>query len=221
MSAAETIHSSNPFTPKVLLRMGIGAIAGAAVGYLGVELLMHLHISPRQVGWSDAIALWISIVFIALGLVVGLVSTNRSRLAKELEPEATVPASAGEVHITRLQAAVLAIAGVLMGTPVFAQPYIAQHPGGNYVVFVSILVVFALQTWLNIRIWVASDEFLRKTILQVTALTFTIGQGLFFLAAAAEHLHLIAPISSWNVYSLLMLLYLLVTFYIGLRNQAR
>jgi hypothetical protein len=221
MSAAETLHSSKPFTLKTLARMGIGAIAGAAVGYLGISLLMHLHISPKQIGWSDAIALWISIVFIAMGLVAGLVSTNRIRLAKELEPEATVPASADEVRITRLQAAVLAIAGLLMGTPVFAQPYIAQHPGGNYVVFAFILVVFALQTWLNIRIWLASDEFLRKTILQVTALTFSVGQGLFFLAAASEHLRLIPPVSSWSIYSLLMLLYLLVSFYIGLRDQTR
>ncbi len=219
MSAAHTASSSNPLTPNVLVRMAIGAIVGGIVGFGFVELLIHMRVTPRQLGWSDAIALWISVVLIALGLVASLVSLNRSRLAKELEPGATLPASEEEVLNTRLQAAVLALAGIMMGTPLFAQGILAIHPRTAPIIFAGICILFALQTWLNLRLWRSSDEFARAMILTICALTFAIGQGIFFLVAAAERLGLIHSVSSWNIYSLLMALYLVVSFYLSLRKS--
>jgi len=204
---------------KLALLAAIGAIVGGALGYAGPSLLRQLHVSPRSLGWMDLLALWIGTVFLGYALLFGALSTNRRQLARILEGEqATVPATQQEVSTTRFQTVVLLLAGLLLMLPIFVQNLIVERPALGMEFFAAIVILFAVQTWGNLRIWSTSDEFARRIILEVCALSFALCQGLLFLWASAEHLHLVRAISAWNTFSLLMLVYLLSTSWITIRN---
>jgi len=208
------------FSNKTIIALtATGALVGAAFGYGAMRLLDHLHVSPKELGWTDFLALWLGLVFIAYALLFGFLSTSPKHLAQLLEGEqATVPASHQEVNTARLQSVVLLLAGFLLMLPIFVQ-HLLSRPAIGAQIFALIAVLFAVQTWANIRLWLDSDEFGRRIILEVCALTFAIGQGFFFLWAAAEHLHLVHSISAWNIYSLLMMLYLLSSSWAGVRHS--
>lgn len=44
--------------------------------------------------------------------------------------------------------------------------------------------------------------------MEAAAATFFLGQGLLFLWAAAERLGVVAPLTAWDIYAVLMTLYL-------------
>jgi hypothetical protein len=146
---------------------------------------------------------------------------NRRQLGKMLEGHVEesdeigerIPATDSEVRTALLQAAVLFLAGVLLLVPIAAQ----GHPTVAGWVFAGVLLLFLLQTAMNIQVWRSSDEVMRRVILSTCALTFSITQGLLFLWAAAERLHLVAVQSSWNIYSLLMACYIVVNGAIATR----
>ena len=220
----ENVRTSTPANPKLLLRMLIGALLGAGVGYSTVSAAVTLHISPNAFSWFDWIALWLGIVFIASGIVAFFISTNRRRLARTLEgDEAALPATTGEVRSFQLQAATLALAGIMILIPPFATGSLAAHrlssPAVSVSIFAVVAILFLLQTAVNIRLWRDSDEFARGLMLSICALTFVVGQGLLFLYAAAERLHLVHQISSWDVITLLLSLYWVVAASISLRYQ--
>jgi hypothetical protein len=87
-------------------------------------------------------------------------------------------------------------------------------------VYAVILALFALQTVANVQLWRTCDEFLRKQMLTVCAITFAVGQGALFLWAAAEQLHLARAISSWDILTLMLTLYICTGAILGLRNRA-
>jgi hypothetical protein len=213
----------NPNTRNLLLML-IGAVLGGAVGYGAIGIALKLRVSPDSFTWFDCIALWLGIVFISSGIAAFFVSTSRKRLACTLEgEEAELPATNEEVFTFRLQAVVLALAGVMMLIPTFVAGSVGSRPGSNSAIplmaFAAVVVLFATQTAANFRIWRTSDEFARGLLLQVAALTFALGQGALFLYAAAERLHLAPAISSWDVITLLLSLYLAVNAGISLRHR--
>lgn len=220
----ENVHTSSNSSVKGLLRALAGGLLGATVGYGAVAMAMKLRISPKSLSWSDCIALWLGVVFIAFGIFVFYLSSSRQRLARTLEGEdARLPATNDEVLTFRLQAVALALAGVMMLVPTFAAGSIAAHPD-RYptlpsIAFVVVAVLFLTQAAANIRIWRISDEFARGLLLRIAALTFAIGQGLLFLYAAAERLHLAPAVSSWDVITLLLTLYLAVGAGVSMRYQ--
>jgi hypothetical protein len=126
-----------------------------------------------------------------------------------------MPATDAEVRTALLQAAVLFLAGLLMLAPVAAQGY----PDAAGWVFAAIFVLFLVQTGLNVQVWRGSDEVVRGMILATCAITFAISQGLLFLWAAAERLHLVAVRSNWDVYSLLMACYIVVSTGVSMRYR--
>lgn len=201
---------SRKFPPRTLILLAAcGGVVGALIGASMAKLLRHMHISPRDIGWTDAIALWIAAVFVASSLLFAYLSTNRRQLAQMFEGQhAVVPATSTEVQSALLQMVVLALAGLLLAAPIVVHKVVLESRNVGTAVFCALLALFALQTWANVALWRRSDEFVRQMMMETAGWSFGIGQGLLFLWAAAEHLQLVRPVSAWNLYSLLMLLYL-------------
>jgi multidrug transporter EmrE-like cation transporter len=223
MSTAQTLSSTNrPFTRRAALQMLIGAAVGFCVAFGFIGLLEHLHLSPKSLSVSDLFALWVGITFVAISLVSFYLSVNRKQLAKQLEGDfATLPATHQEVIAARLQGFVLLLAGGLMIAPSLLEHFIAGKPAVAQLSYAVIVILFAVQTVANLRIWRISDEFMRQTIAGICALTFAIGQGMLFLWAAAEHLHLVHTGSSWSIFTIEMLLYVMVSSYVTVRSRVR
>jgi len=228
MSAQPVVASSSSNFKTILLVIGSYAIGGS-VGYLCVKLLItQFHLSAKSITSADAVALWLGIAFLGAAAMLAFVSTNRAMLARSMEGEGVeVPATDEEVRISRLQAAVLALAGVMLLTPIFALHRVSLHPGFAVKVYFVIVVLFVLQTVLNVRLWRASDEYGRRTMLIVAASTFGIGQALLFLWGVAGRLGLTAGISGWDAIILLMSCYMAVglgSWFVarwGLRSKIR
>jgi len=220
----DTVRTTANSNPKLLLRFLTGGTLGAAVGYAAIELALKLQVSPKSFSLFDCVALWLGVVYIAFAIVVFFISANRRRLARTIEgDEATLPATTGEVRSFRIQAVTLGLAGIMILVPPFASGSLAAHrmdnPTASLIVFGVIVLLFAAQTAANIHLWRISDEFTRGIMLTVAAVTFAIGQGLLFLYAAAERMHLVHEVSSWDVITLVLTLYLFVTTTISLRHQ--
>ncbi len=214
------------FTAKTFLRMLIGAILGAIVGYSAIAFAAKLGVSIKSLSWTDLLACWMGICFLSMGLVFGYLATNRKKLAASLEPACpeltgdtgeAMLATNQEVRTAQLQAWVLALAGILLLAPVLALGPMRSHPGIAMGVYAGIVLLFLVQTALNIHLWRTSDEFVQRAILIVCAATFAISQGLLFVYAAAERLHLVPNASSWDIFSLLMTCYILVNTYVSIR----
>jgi hypothetical protein len=222
MSAISHIENPKPFTAKAGVRMLLGGLLGALVGYSAMRLAFKLHVQVKSLTWSDFLAIWLGISFVGIAIITAALAANRKRLAQALEPgEASLPATNQEVRTFRLQAAILGLAGILLLTPIFALGPMRDHPNAAPGVFLGIVVLFALQTAANVIVWKTSDEFIRDNMMKVASITFAIGQGALFLWAAAEHLHLVPAVTAWEIVTLLMTLYLASGVMLSLQQRHR
>jgi multidrug transporter EmrE-like cation transporter len=93
-----------------------------------------------------------------------------------------------------------------------------SNPAIALPLYLAILVLFAIQTAINVKLYRSSDEFLRNTMLVTCSVTFAICQGMLFLWAAAERMTLVPSLSSWSAMSILMTVYISVSFFTSLRQ---
>ncbi len=220
MTAMETAVETKRTWNKMLLPMLMGAVLGMVVGGGFIKLISLLHYSPKTLGRSNALTLYLGVVYVASAIAMWLVSLNRKRLAKTLEGnDDALPATNEEIDNFRTNAAVVALAGLLLTTPFFASPWLGAKPWMPGLVYGCIVAGFAVQTALNLAIWRRSDEYVRRMILTGTAVTFWIGQGTLFLWAAAERLHLVRAIPAWDLLIVLMALYLLINMALSMRHS--
>lgn len=220
MMAMEGVEAKKTMTGPVLIRMFVGALVGAGIGYGFMTLAEHMHVSTKSMTWADWGALWLGITFFGIGLAIYVISFNRREVARNLEGmQAKLPATDEEIKFYRLQAVTLFLAGVMLLLPVLALGSLESEAGAPALIFGAIAVLFLVQTAANVQLWRTSDEFLRRQMLLAGGITFAIGQGLLFLWAAAEHLHLTRAISSWDTIVLLMTLYMLTGAYLGIRSR--
>jgi large-conductance mechanosensitive channel len=231
MQAANHLTSSRAeISRKSLIGIGLGGLAGAAVGYGLMTWTMKI-VPPRSLTWSDFVALTVGFALVPIGIFMACLSVNRKQLAKALEgpihPHAETsdnsvqPATNAEVKQAVAQAVVLILAGVLLLVPVLAQGQIKANALLAGYFYAGIFVLFVVQSIMNIQLWRTGDEFFRRTLLIISAVTFAIGQSILFLYAAAERMHLLPAINSWDVITLLLSLYLLVNFFVGLRQRSQ
>jgi len=200
--------------------MAIGGIFGAGLALGFILLATKMHVTMKGFSWADALGSWLGVSFFGIGIILFAISFNRRELADNLEfGERKLPATDEEVRSTRLQAATMALAGAMLLLLTVSTGLVGQSKMSSGLVFGAIAVLFGLQTWANVVLWRNSDEFLKGQILLSGALTFAIGQGALFLWAAAEHLRLARPASSWDVIVLLLTLYLLLGSWFGLRAR--
>jgi len=220
MTANESLTQPSSQTTKQAWRALVGGIFGAVVGFSLVKMLVILHVPFKTLSWSDLLATVVALAFFAMGAVMLVLSTSRKRVAESLgDCEGDFPATNDEVRSFRLQGVTMGLAGVMLILPILSLGRLQQIPGGSATIFAGIVVLFLIQTFANIRVWQTSDEFYRALMLQMCTITFAVSQAALFLWAAAEYLHLVRALSSWQIINLLMALYLLVSAVLGIRYR--
>ena len=217
----ESTGNKTKWFQKITGLLVAGLVVGGAVGYGVGKFIKHSH-PEAQANGADITALALTAFYIVTSVVLLWIASDRMRLARVLEGKAAdTPASDNEVRTFLYQAVVMTLAGVLLGLPVVGVRIAAAHPGGGKIYYLGILLLFAAQTVYNVRIWRISDEFARKTMAATAGLSFAIGQAGLFLWAAAEHLSLVKPVSSWELTINMMLLYLIVGSCVSVRTMRR
>ncbi len=220
MSTSDAVMEKQKLTRKMLVRMAIGALVGAAVGYSFIKALLHLQVSIKQLTWSDGLAFWLGITYFCVGLAFFAMTYNRKELARNLEGDkAKLPATDEEVRTFRLQSLTLTLAGALILLPLLAMGTLGNTQQRAATVYAVVVGLWLVQTWINVKVWHHADEFYRLMLLKAAAISFAIGQGGLFLWAAAEHLHVVHALSSWDTIMLLMTVYLLTSSTLGIRNR--
>jgi hypothetical protein len=129
-----------------------------------------------------------------------------------VDPGEPRPATPAQMRFYRTQAYVLILAGLLLALPVLAGLLPASASTGVRVgAMAALVVLFALQTWWNIRIWRRADEFMRALIADVSIICFWVLQSAVLFWAAGEKLGLLPPASLWDALVVMMAVYLLVS----------
>ncbi len=198
-----------------------GLATGTGLGFAIGKLIKHAH-PAAQANSADVTALSLAAFYIGSAVLFLWIASSRMRLARILEgPAAETPASDDEVRSFVYQAIVMALAGVLLAIPIFGASLFAASLRHRKLCFVGIALLFAAQTLYNVRLWRVSDEFIRGAMAATAAWTFAVGQGGLFLWAAAEHMRLVKPVSSWDLLLNMMLLYMIVGALVSVRTARR
>jgi len=202
-------------------RLIAGLVAGAGLGFVVGKALKHGHPGVQADG-ADIAAIGLAAFYIGATALLLWIANDRMRLARVLEGKgADIPASDDEVRSFIYQALVMGLAGILLALPVFGARFLADNLLHRQISFGGIVLLFAVQTYFNVRLWRVSDEFVRSTMAKTAALTFAIGQGGLFLRAAAERMSLLKPASSWDLLVIMMQLYIFVGLFVSVRTLDR
>ena len=95
---------------------------------------------------------------------------------------------------------------------------IPAAPGETVMVAVAVLI--ALQSVLNLRLWLGSDEFDRQMIANTSAVSFWAMQVPIFLWGAGERMGVLPALGTWDVAVAIMVIYLMASSYITMRHGA-
>ena len=215
-----TANSSSPGLNRARLAQGVaGLIVGGGLGYLLGRLIKQGHIDVSDLTWSDNVAVLIAVMLFVAGAILVLASFSKRLAARVIDPASERPARPAQIIFYRQQAIVLALSGVMMAAPVLArllfQP-LSDHLAGA--VMAAIVGLFLLQTLLNLAVWNRADEMIRQTVAEAGAVCFWLLQGALFLWAAAEKLELVPALSAWDMMTILMGAYLVISSVISVRR---
>jgi len=199
-----------------LLGLLVGAVAGWTIGKLskaaGVE----------NVPWADVAALGIAISLLTGGLLTAALSADRRGLAILANPRApdfSRAVSPPQALFFRLQAAILALAGILLAAPVVVEVmFKGRVTQIGPLAMAGVVAGFALQTVLNLALWRRCDEVYRQTIAETGAACFWLLQGVFFLWASGEKLKVVPAVTSWDAVTAMMAIYLLLSLIVASRR---
>ncbi len=197
----------------------LGLVFGGALGFAVGKLMKSGVIDVSSMSWSDEAAAVIAVALMALGLIIGIVSLNRRAAGRMMDPEGERPATAGQASFYRQQGLVLFLAGAMMAAPVVAVVLFDPLPFPiASAVMLAIVAAFLAQTAYNLLVWRRADELMRQTISQTGAVCFWVLQGLLFLWAAAEKLNIAPALSAWDMMTLMMGFYLIVSSAMSMRR---
>ncbi len=192
----------------------IGAVMGV-VGYLFGKWLAEAYpdLGPLTLPrWADLLAFFLAFILVFASVWTAAISLNARALGKVLKLEG--PAGPTETRDSRIQAAVLGLSGVIMALP----PILMAIGADPLFAIGLLLVLLALHTALNIRVYRSADEFLRRTVMEAGVVTFWAGQGVLFLWAAAERLSLAPALTAWDIYVVMMGAYLVGSMIVTVRR---
>lgn len=191
--------------------------AGAASAALIIVPLSKWLTTQPTFDPADVGALVVAALLMMAGVTSLLTTLDRRALARALDPEAGDRAalSPRELGLMRLQAFVIILAGMMLAAP----PILADGAWPMESAFAGLAVVFVIQTIANILVWRASDSFNRRLSMEAGALSFWGLQGALFLWAAAERMGLAPPVTAWSAVVVLMTVYLLASFWTGMRRM--
>jgi hypothetical protein len=204
---------------KVILA-AVGAVIGAGLGFLVGRVLKAAQVDATQLGWSDAAAGLIAACLLAMGMLILAMSFNRRAAGRMVDPHSPKPATSAQASFYRQQGLVSALAGLMMAAPVAVTVLNKGAPPVPIAIIAMLGVVaaFLVQTMVNLTLWRRSDELFRRVISETGASCFWIFQGLLFLWAVAEKLDLAPTLSSWDIMTLLMGLYLVASTVTSMRR---
>lgn len=214
------ITSSSPRLNRARLAQGAaGLVVGGGLGYLVGRVVKHGHIDVSGLTWSDTVAVLIAVMLFAAGAVLVLATFSKRLAARVMDPASDRPARPAQITFYRQQALVLALSGMMMAAPVVArvlsQPLSTDLAGA---VMAAIVGLFLLQTLLNLSVWTRADEMIRQMVAEAGAVCFWVLQGALFLWAAAEKLELVPALSAWDLMTILMGFYLVISSVISVRR---
>ena len=207
-----------PEWARSLSKVFLAGFAFGVVGY-GVGYVLAKFVFPDagplpdlNLRWSDAVAAVAAISLVIGAAAVLMVSLDPARLGRMYKLEG--PASAEETAQARLQSVVMGLSGVILLLPV-----IFELAGLASVFALTIVVLLlALHTALNLKVYREIDELWRRAVMEAGTLTFFVGQVALFLWAAAERLGVVPPITAWDIYAVLMALYLCISVIVSTRR---
>lgn len=197
------------------IRIGVGFVAGCAIGAGGAHLILRYG---ELLSLADIIGLFVALILAGSGLftlVIGANAATYRRLGSGVEP-GQAP-DAGLLRFARQTGVVSLLAGCLFAAPPIATT-LAIGPDARLVIYIGIVALIAVESWVNFRIWHDGDELVRAVVIQSAAVCFWVLQGLFFLWAAAERMALVEPVGSWTLLVVLMSTYLVVATTVSIRS---
>ena len=215
-----TTTSSSPRLNCARLAQGAaGLIVGGGLGFLVGRVLKRTDLDLSHLTWSDHVAVLIAAMLFVAGSVLVAATFSKRLAARVMDPASDRPARPAQITFYRQQAIVLALSGVMMAAPVVArvadQPLSSQLAGA---VMAAIVALFLLQTFLNLSVWTRADEMIRQMVAEAGAVCFWILQGALFLWAAAEKLELVPALTAWDMMTILMGFYLVISSVISVRR---
>jgi hypothetical protein len=215
-----TTTSSSPRLNRARLAQGAaGLIVGGGLGYLVGRLAKQGDIDVSALTWSDAMAVLIAVMLFVTGAILVAATFSKRLAGRIMDPASDRPARPAQISFYRQQALVMALSGLMMAAPVAArlasQPLSSQLAGA---VMAAIVALFLLQTFLNLSVWTRADEMIRQMVAEAGAVCFWILQGALFLWAAAEKLELVPALSAWDMMTILMGFYLVISSVISVRR---
>lgn len=202
--------------PRWVRALAFGALFGmvgyGVGGWLAKVAPGGLGLTGKAIRWSDALALVVGAALVLGSLWALYVSLDARRLGRMYDLEGD--ASAEETAVARFQAAVMGFSGVLLALPIgFSLAGVSPVLGVG-----ALALLVALHTVMNVRVYRQADELLRRVVMETAAVTFFAGQLVLFLWAAAERLGAAPAITAWDIYAVLMTLYLAASLWISVRR---
>jgi len=189
-----------------------GMVGYGVGGWLAKVAPGGLGLTDKAIRWSDALALVVGPALVLGSLWALYVSLDARRLGRMYDLEGD--ASAEETAVARFQAAVMGFSGVLLALPIgFSLAGVSPVLGVG-----ALALLVALHTVMNVRVYRQADELLRRAVMETAAVTFFAGQLVLFLWAAAERLGAAPAITAWDIYAVLMTLYLAASLSISVRR---
>lgn len=182
---------------RKIVRVGALAAVGAAIGAVAGYASDHWF-DVSGVGWPDLLAGFIGLVCLA---------SAAAAVVAILQRKPNVPSGCAW-----MQVATLALAGLMLFVPMLAPA------GSETLAFAGLVVLFALQTAANLRLWRIGDELLRRVIIETGAVSFWSLQAALFLYAGAERLSLVPTVSAWGLTGILMTAYVLASSVVAFRR---
>lgn len=199
-------------TPRAALMTLAGVAAGGLAGWWIGRLIKHGDVlDPGRWSWADATALAIGAAMVVLGTGITLNAFGNG-LRRVTDPTGRRSPTPAQRTYYRLQAAVLLLAGLMLGAPPVLDAVAGPlDPTLGAAGLTGIAALFLLQCACNLAVWLRSDELIRRMMAETSALSFWIVQGALFLWAAGERLGVAPALSAWDLTVLLMAIYLAVS----------
>ncbi len=198
---------------KAVLGGAVFGVVGYCVGKLAADLFPGFSPDLSGLRWADVVAGGVAAVLLVACLGTAITSFDRRALGRVLRLEG--PAGDDEVVNVRLQSLILGLSGVTMILPMVLSGFIGLPVTAS---LAGVGLLMAVHTALNLRLFRSVDELFRRVVIEAGALTFWFGQGLLFLWAAAERLGVAPPLTAWDIYVVLISVYLIVSMVVTIRR---
>lgn len=200
---------------SVLIAAPIGGVLGYAIG----RALKHGNIDiVRDWSFADLTSLVIALMLLISAGYAAWATTSNRRWNQMVERVAEDdPVDPAALVSGRRQALVAGLAGIML-----ALPPLAAHAGLTVEMRgftgAAIALLLAMQSLINYRLWRDGDELTRTVIAQSGAACFWLLQLALFCWATLTRLHLVPETDAWTLMTVVMGVYLLVSFIVSARR---